>query len=164
MSTDALIALAVILLASLATASTAARFRPGPWYAALTKPWWVPPNWLFPPAWGLMYGLMSAAAFLVWLLGEGDARTTALVVYAVQLVLNALWSPMFFGLKRMNLAFLEVVALWAAVLASTVLFFGVNYWAGLLFLPYLLWVSFASFLTWTMWRLNPNAPRAEPAT
>jgi len=158
-----MIALAVILLASFATASTAAVARPGPWYAALEKPWWIPPNWLFPPAWGIMYALMSAAAFLVWLTGTGEARTTALAVYAVQLILNALWSPMFFGLKRMGWALVEVIALWLSVLATTLLFFGINYWAGLVFLPYLIWVSFASVLTWTMWRLNPNAPRTAPA-
>lgn len=157
MSTESLIALAVILVASFIAASTAAVFRPGAWYARLNKPTWVPPNWLFPPAWALMYALMSAAAFLVWRFGEGETGTTALVVYGVQLVLNALWSPIFFGLRRMGWAFVEVMALWLAVLATTLLFFQVNYWAGLLILPYLLWVTFASFLTLTMWRLNRGA-------
>nr|WP_246423796.1 TspO/MBR family protein [Roseospira goensis] len=149
-----MIALAVILAASFLTASTAAVFRPGPWYASLAKPSWVPPNWLFPPAWALMYALMSAAAFLVWLFAAPGEGTTALTVYGIQLVLNALWSPIFFGLRRMGWAFVAVMALWLAVLATTLLFFQVNYWAGLMFLPYLLWVTFASFLNLTMWRLN----------
>jgi len=163
-SNDDLIAVAVILLATFATAMTAAVARPGAWYASLRKPWWVPPNWLFPPAWGVIYAIMSAAAILIWLIGEGESRTTALMVYAVQLALNALWSPVFFGVKRIGLAVIEVALLWLAVLATTVLFFGINYWAGLLFVPYLLWVTFASVLTWTMWRLNPDAPRSAPAT
>lgn len=161
MSLESLIALAVIMLTSLAAASTGSIFRPGAWYAGLRKPSWVPPNWLFAPAWTVMYGLMSVAAFLVWATAGPGEGMTALVVYAVQLVLNALWSPVFFGLKRMGWAFVEVMALWLAVLATTLLFFEVNYWAGLMFLPYLVWVTFASMLTLAMWRLNRDAP--EPA-
>lgn len=164
MSTESTIALVVILLSSLAAASTGSIFRPGTWYAGLRKPTWVPPNWLFGPAWAVMYAVMSAAAFLVWSFADPDLRGTALGLYAVQLVLNAMWSPVFFGLRRMALAVVEVALLWLAVLATTLAFFQVNYWAGLLFLPYLLWVTFASYLTWTMWRLNRGGAAKEATT
>ncbi|KAA5607161.1 tryptophan-rich sensory protein [Roseospira marina] len=133
---------------------TAAAYRPDDWYAALRKPWWTPPNWLFPLAWAILYALMSASAFLVWSFAQPGEGTVPLVVYAVQLGLNALWSPVFFGMRRMGLAYLVVVSLWIAVLATAVLFFPINYWAGLLLMPYLVWVTVASFLNLSVWRLN----------
>ncbi|MBB4312834.1 TspO/MBR family protein [Roseospira marina] len=154
MDSASVIALAVILSASFATAMTAAAYRPDDWYAALRKPWWTPPNWLFPLAWAILYALMSASAFLVWSFAQPGEGTVPLVVYAVQLGLNALWSPVFFGMRRMGLAYLVVVSLWIAVLATAVLFFPINYWAGLLLMPYLVWVTVASFLNLSVWRLN----------
>ncbi|SDD97359.1 TspO/MBR family protein [Rhodospira trueperi] len=154
MSLDSLIAFVVLSAASFGAASTGAIFRPGEWYAALRKPSWVPPNWLFAPAWTVMYVLMAVAAFLVWTFGEGPAVLSALAVYAVQLVLNALWSPVFFGRRSLGGGVVVVLALWLAVLSTTLLFLQVNDWAGLLFLPYLAWVTFASALTVTVWRLN----------
>jgi tryptophan-rich sensory protein len=148
------IALAVILTASFATAMTAAVSRPGAWYAALEKPWWTPPNWLFPIAWSIMYALMSAAAFLVWRFAEPGEAVVPLSVYALQLALNALWSPVFFRMRRMGLGYLVVVLLWLAVLATVVLFYPVSYWACVMMLPYLLWVTVASFLNLSVWRLN----------
>jgi tryptophan-rich sensory protein len=154
MSLDSLIAFVVLSAASFGAASTGAIFRPGEWYAALRKPAWVPPNWLFAPAWAVMYVLMAVAAFLVWTFGEGPAVLSALAAYAVQLVLNALWSPVFFGRRSLGGGVVVVLALWLAVLSTTLLFLQVNTWAGLLFLPYLAWVTFASALTVTVWRLN----------
>jgi len=155
-----LFALAVILSASFAAAMTAAAYPPGDWYASLRKPWWTPPGWLFPIAWSIMYALMSAAAFLVWTFAPPGEGTVPLLVYGLQLVLNGLWSPAFFGTRRMGLGYLVVVALWVAVLATVVLFFGINYWAGLMMLPYLLWVTVASFLNLSVWRLNHGAKDA----
>jgi len=100
---------------------------------------------------------MTTAAFLVWHFGEGTVGTAALIAYAVQLGLNALWSPVFFGLRRMGAGFAVVAALWGAVLVTTVLFFQVSPWTGLLLVPYLAWVTFASALNLSVWRLNRAA-------
>nr|WP_281354688.1 TspO/MBR family protein [Roseospira navarrensis] len=142
------------MAASFATAMTAAVSRPGPWYAALDKPWWTPPNWLFPIAWSIMYALMSASAFLVWRFAPPGEAFAPLSAYAIQLVLNGLWSPVFFRMQWMGLAYLVVVAMWVAILYTIVLFFQINYWAGLMMLPYLLWVTVASFLNLSVWRMN----------
>jgi len=154
---ESVLVFVVLVAGSLTAASMGAVFRPGAWYAGLRKPAWVPPNRLFAPAWTVMYTLMTAAAFLVWHFGEGTVGTAALIAYAVQLGLNALWSPVFFGLRRMGAGFAVVAALWGAVLVTTLLFFQVSPWTGLLLVPYLAWVTFASALNLSVWRLNRAA-------
>jgi len=126
------------------------------WYAALEKPFFNPPNWLFAPAWITLYLLMGIAAFLVWRKGLGQKGVrAALVVFLVQLVLNALWSVVFFGLKSPLWGVVVILALWVAILLTIIRFFKLSTAAGALLLPYILWVSFASVLNVAIWVLNP---------
>ena len=124
------------------------------WYASLQKPAWTPPNWLFGPAWTLLYLMMAVAAWLVWReRGFGGARL-ALALFAAQLVLNALWSILFFGLKSPGAALVEIAFLWAAILATAAGFWRVTHPAGWLLAPYLCWVTYAAFLNYAIWRRN----------
>ena len=124
------------------------------WYATLVKPSWNPPNWIFGPVWSALYFCMAVAAWLVWRQGGFSGTKVPLTLFAVQLVLNVLWSCIFFGLEMPGLAFVEVLLLWAAIAATMVTFWRRSMIAGILFVPYLAWVSFASFLNFTIWRLN----------
>lgn len=132
-------------------------FPPGRWYETLRKPSWRPPNWLFGPAWTILYGTIAVAGWLVWKKAGWEGAAVPLTIYGVQLVLNAAWSGIFFGLKRMDLAFAELVLLWIAILATIVSFHGIDPGAAWLLVPYLLWVTFAGILNFTMWRLNRGA-------
>lgn len=124
------------------------------WYVGLEKPAWNPPNWLFGPVWTLLYVLMGASAYLVWEQTKDSARRAALTVYAVQLVLNAAWSIIFFTLKLPAVAFGEIVLMWIAIVATIVLFWRIRPLAGVLLLPYIAWVTFASALNLSIWLLN----------
>jgi len=126
----------------------------GTWYATLAKPSWNPPNWIFAPVWSALYFCMAVAAWLVWRQGGFPSAKVPLTLFAVQLALNVLWSCIFFGLEKSGLAFGEVLLLWTAIAATMVLFWQRSMIAGLLFVPYVAWVSFASFLNFTIWRLN----------
>ena len=126
----------------------------GGWYLALDKPAWTPPSAVFGPVWSLLYLLMGIAAWLVWRRGGFAAHPLALTLFASQLVLNAVWSFLFFGLRLPGAAFVEIVVLWALILATLIAFWRAVPVAGLLFVPYLLWVSFASALNFAIWRLN----------
>ncbi len=126
---------------------------PDAWYAALQKPSWNPPAWVFGPAWTLLYTLMAVAAWLVWKrVGFGKPLT----LYFVQLALNAAWTPIFFGAHQLGWALFEIVLLWIAILATLLSFRRVNRAAGWLFVPYLAWVTFAMTLNYTLWKLNPS--------
>lgn len=125
------------------------------WYAALQKPSFTPPNWLFGPAWGTLYLLMGIAAFLVWRQGLNEPGVKpALVFFLVQLVLNTLWSIVFFGAKSLLGGVVIILVLWLAILWTMLWFFKISTAAGALLVPYLLWVSYASVLTVVVWRLN----------
>lgn len=143
------------LLATLAAASSGAFFGPGPWYENLAKPSWNPPNWLFGPAWTLLYILMAIAAWMVW---KVDGFGLPLLLWVVQLLLNAGWSWVFFGLRRPDLAFYELVAMWLAVVATTIAFAGVRADAAWLMVPYIAWVTFAGALNLKIWQLNGARP------
>ena len=149
-------ALAVFVAVNVAAASSGALFRPGDWYEDLNKPWWRPPNWLFGPAWTVLYFMNTAAGWFIWKSGSEDTAR-ALTVYGISLALNAAWSGIFFGLRRMDLALIELIALWVSIAAMIVLFRPIDEMAAVLLYPYLAWVSFAGVLNWTMWRLNPRA-------
>lgn len=125
------------------------------WYAQLKKPAFNPPNWLFSPVWIALYVLMGISLFLVLRkpIGERGVKI-ALVFFAVQLVLNSLWSVMFFGLKVPFLAFLEIILLWCMIFFTIFLFSKISKTAAVLLVPYILWVSFASVLNYFLWRLN----------
>lgn len=125
------------------------------WYQGLSKPVFNPPGWVFGPVWTLLYTLMGIAAYLVWQRGwHRYVVKRALAVFAVQLVLNALWTPVFFGAHQVGLALIVIGLLWVAILATMVLFYERSKLACWLLLPYLLWVSFATVLNASIWILN----------
>jgi benzodiazapine receptor len=126
------------------------------WYATLQKPSFSPPNWLFAPAWITLYLLMGVAAFLIWRQGLAQKGVrAALVIFLVQLVLNALWSVVFFGLQSPLWGVVVIIALWIAILITIIKFFKLSTAAGSLMLPYILWVSFAAVLNIAVFMLNP---------
>ena len=131
-----------------------AQFAPGEWYAALNKPALNPPNWIFGPVWTGLYILMAIAAWLVWRERGAPGRALALSAWLVQLLLNAAWSWLFFGLHRPGWAFAEIVLLFGAIVVTLVLFWRIRTLAGVLMLPYLLWVGFAAYLNFQIWSLN----------
>lgn len=125
------------------------------WYATLVKPELSPPNWVFAPVWTVLYVLMGLAAYLVWRKGlKVKGVKTALFVFCVQLVLNALWSVAFFGLQSPLIALGVITLLWLAIFETVFLFFSLSRTAAFLLIPYLLWVSFASYLNYSIWALN----------
>lgn len=127
---------------------------PGDWYAALRKPSWTPPAAVFGPAWTLLYTLMAVALWRVLRRGQQVPVGGPLALYGLQLLLNIAWSPLFFRLQSPGLAFGELVLLWLAILATLRAFWGVDRVAGVLFVPYLLWVTFAGALNYVIWQLN----------
>jgi translocator protein len=135
-----------------AAAATGALIQPGEWYDNLQKPGWTPPRWVFPVAWTTLYLLMSLAAMRVAQTGAG---AQGLAFWSAQIAFNTLWTPVFFGLHRMRVAMVVMVFLWLAVAATTWAFFGVDVIAGLMFVPYLIWVTIAGALNFTVMRLNP---------
>lgn len=125
------------------------------WYAALQKPAFTPPNWLFAPAWITLYLLMAIAAFLIWRKGLNQREVKlALLIFAIQLILNALWSVAFFGLRSPLAGVIVIALLWVAILFTILRFFRLSVAAGALLLPYILWVSFAAVLNIAIWQLN----------
>ena len=126
------------------------------WYPTLVKPSFNPPNWIFAPVWSMLYIMMGVAAGLVWnrIDHEKEAVKNALICFAVQLGLNALWSYLFFGLKNPLLAGVEIIVLWLMIYETYTKFAKINSIAGYLFLPYLIWVSFAMVLNGSIWWLN----------
>ena len=134
-------------LGGIATASSV-----GTWYEALQKPPFNPPSWVFGPVWTILYGLMAVAAWLVW--RDAEAAKLPLRLFAIQLALNTAWSWLFFGFRQPGWAGLEIGLLWLAIGATLVAFWRVRPLAGWLLVPYLLWVSFASILNFSLWWLN----------
>jgi len=126
------------------------------WYPTLVKPSFNPPNWIFAPVWSMLYIMMGVAAGLVWnrIDFEKELVKKALILFAIQLALNALWSYLFFGLKNPMLAGIEIVLLWLMIFETYSKFVKINKIAGYLFIPYLLWVSFAMVLNGSIWWLN----------
>ncbi len=163
MEGDSLLGLAGFAVACLVAGSSGAIFRPGEWYERLNKPSWRPPNWLFGPVWMVLYAMIAISGWLVWLEAGWSGAALGLGLYAVQLVLNGLWSGIFFGLRRIGLACAEMALLWASILATIVVFYPVDALAALLLLPYLVWVTFALALNAAVLRLNREAvlPEAE---
>jgi len=135
-----------------AVASTQAKS----FYSQLVQPPLAPPPWLFGPVWTVLYALMAIAAWLVWRSGGFRANRVALSLFLVQLALNVLWSWFFFAWHRGALAFADIVLLWVLIVATLISFWCVRPLAGILLIPYLLWVSFASFLNYSVWQLNPQ--------
>ena len=157
---SALVALLVFVALVVVAAAVGSRFRPGEWYERLRKPSWRPPNWLFAPVWSALYLMMAFAAWLVW--GKA-AGAVPLALWLGQLVLNAAWSPAFFGLRRPDLGLIVIAALWLAIASTVAAFAAVSATAAWLMVPYLVWVSFATALNFAIWRLNPSPPTLRPA-
>jgi len=124
------------------------------WYVYLQKPFFAPPSWIFAPAWITLYALMGLAAFLIWKKKSVKGVKTALYFYAIQLGLNALWSYLFFGLRNPGLAFAEIIVLWILIIITGLKFDKIDKKAGYLFIPYILWVAFASILNFAVWQIN----------
>lgn len=147
-------ALLVFIALSGAAALMGSWFRPGEWYERLKKPSWRPPNWLFAPVWSALYLMMAVAAWLVWKDTAWPVARAPLVLWLGQLIINASWTPAFFGLKRPDLGLIVIAALWLAIATTIVSFTGVSTAAAWLMVPYLCWVSFATLLNLAVWRLN----------
>ena len=141
------------LAAAFIPAAIGAAFPAPDYYARLDKPGWAPPPWLFGPVWTVLYALIGVAAWLIARRG-GQGTRAALGVWSLQLALNAAWTPIFFGLRNPGLALVEIIVMWVAIAATTVVFLGRRVLAGALLLPYLAWVGFATALTWEIWRRN----------
>lgn len=143
----------LFLAAAFGAAATGALFPTGEWYKNLKKPSWVPPNWLFPVAWTSIYLLIAFAGARVAGL-EGSQY--AMAFWAMQIAFNALWTPVFFGLRNMKASLVVMACLWVAVFGATITHFQMDLWAGLAFLPYLAWVTVASALNYSVYSLNPD--------
>ncbi|WP_372621357.1 TspO/MBR family protein [Falsiroseomonas sp.] len=147
------LALAGFVLACFAASSTGAVFKPGAWYARLRKPSFNPPDWLFPIAWAVLYLSIALAAWLVW---RETGFGPEILLWWASLLLNAAWSWLFFGRRRMDLALGELVVFWISIAGMIAAFAPVSATAAWLLVPYLVWVSFAGLLNWTLWRMNPE--------
>jgi tryptophan-rich sensory protein len=141
------IAVAVGMIGGLAT-------EIGPWYLELTKPAWQPPDWLFGPMWTMIYIFTGVAGVRAWRLGNGRQRGLFMSALTINCVLNVLWSILFFYMKRPDIALIEVALLWLSVLAMAMITWPYTKRASLLLLPYLIWVTIASYLNWTIVKLN----------
>jgi len=153
-TTQAILGAVVWLALTFGGAWLGSRFLPDEWYKQLTKPTWNPPNWLFAPVWTVLYLLMAAAAWLVWKRYGIVGALLPLALFVVQLLLNAAWTWLFFGLHRPGVALADIVVLWAALLTTLILFWRLEPLAGIFLAPYLAWVSFATALNWAIWRMN----------
>lgn len=152
MLSDSAFALIGFFAACVAVASSGAVFKPDAWYETLAKPSWTPPRWAFPVVWTTLYAMIAAAGWLVW--RQVGLAPLPFGLYATQLVLNAAWSALFFGLKRPDIAFAELVLLWLSILGTLLAFAPVDGVAALLFVPYLAWVTAAGALNLSVWRQN----------
>ncbi|MBI2024641.1 MAG: tryptophan-rich sensory protein [Candidatus Harrisonbacteria bacterium] len=125
------------------------------WYAGLAKSELTPPGWIFGPVWTALYALMGVAAFLIWKRGlRRKEIKTALIIFDAQLVLNVVWSIIFFGLQSPGWALVDIALLWLAIVWTIAVFYKISKPAAYLLLPYFLWVSFASYLNYSIWQLN----------
>lgn len=127
------------------------------WYPSLKKPSWNPPSWAFGPIWTILYILMAISAWLVWKEGGLMQQIIPLSLFGIQLIFNVVWSWLFFYKRSIRGGLYEIVMLWILILATLLAFWSATIIAGLLFVPYLVWVSIASYLNYTVWKLNPPA-------
>lgn len=126
------------------------------WYATLNKPEFTPPGWVISTVWIILFALMGISLFLVWREGADRPKVkSALYIFIAQLIVNVLWSGAFFGLRSPLAGIIVIAALWALILLTIIKFWPISRAAALLLVPYILWVSFAAFLNFTIWRLNP---------
>jgi translocator protein len=125
------------------------------WYSLIEKPRINPPSWVFGPAWTIIYILMGISLYLIWSKGCKENKVkVAISIFMIQLMLNSVWSILFFGLKNPGLAFIEIFFLWISILITIIFFYKISKKAAYLLVPYILWVSFASYLNYSIWILN----------
>ncbi|MDU8910931.1 tryptophan-rich sensory protein TspO [Aestuariicoccus sp. MJ-SS9] len=146
----------IFLAACFAAGSTGGLFPPGAWYRELKKPSWTPPDWVFPVTWTTLYICMATAGARVAL---SDGNAIAMALWSLQIALNGLWTPVFFGLQNIRLGMIVLALLWLSVAATLVALWMVDWIAGALFVPYLVWVTIAGGLNASVWRLNPDIAR-----
>ncbi|MCB8839109.1 TspO/MBR family protein [Aurantimonas sp. VKM B-3413] len=158
MSAASIASFVVFLAIVFAVAMSGAIFKPGPWYQALDKPGWTPPNWAFPVVWSALYVMIAVAGWRVY--EEAGLLVLPFAVYGLQLVLNAAWSAFFFGMRRPDLAFADVIAMALVIALNIALFWPIDAIAALLLVPYLAWACIAACLNYSVWRRNPDAFRA----
>lgn len=133
-----------------------ASIQAGSFYLSLVRPDWAPPASVFGPVWSVLYGLMAIAAWMVWREGGFRHARSALTLFLVQLAFNAVWSWLFFAWRLGALAFVDILVLWVLIVATMIAFWRSKPLAAALLIPYLLWVSFAAALNYTVWQLNPE--------
>ena len=134
----------------------AASIQAGPFYAQLVRPAWAPPSWIFGPVWTVLYALMGIAAWLVWRVADSRAVRVPIALFLLQLMLNAVWSWLFFRWHQGALAFADILLLGVSIVGTLIAFWRIRRLAGALLIPYLLWVIFASALNYSVWQLNPQ--------
>lgn len=154
MDAHSLLILVIFGAANFGAAAVGAIFRPGDWYKQLDKPRWRPPDRLFAPVWTVLYAMIAVSGWLVWREAGFAGAAWPFAVYLAQLLLNAGWTPIFFGLRRPDLALAEIAVLWASIAGTIVLFYPVSPAGAWLLAPYLAWVSFAFMLNFSIWRRN----------
>ena len=146
----------IAITAAAAAAGSIAAANSREFYASLQRPAWAPPGWVFGPVWSVLYLLMAVAAWMVWQARNFVGARVALVLFLVQLALNALWTWFFFAWQQGGLAFVDVILVWVVVAMTLNMFWRVRPLAGALLVPYLAWVSFATALTYAVWKANPG--------
>ena len=147
----------LVLAFAASAAGAVAALNAGSFYAQIVRPGWAPPASVFGPVWTVLYAMMGVAAWLVWREGGLRARRQALPLFVLQLAVNALWSWLFFAWHQGALALVDIVLLWILIIATIVVFWRTRRLAGALLIPYLVWVSFATALNYSIWQLNPGA-------
>ena len=150
---------AIFLVACLGAGATGGLFPPGPWYRSLEKPWFTPPDWVFPVTWTVLYVCMAVAGARI---AMAENNGVAMAFWALQIAFNGLWTPVFFGIRNIRIGMAVVSFLWLSVLGCIIVMWPVDQIAALLFVPYLVWVTIASALNAEVWRLNPHVARNPP--
>ena len=143
----------VIALLVIGTAASGAVFKPGTWYRSLNKPDWTPPDWAFPVVWTILYVMIGVSGWLIW---QAQGFGLIYIIWLIQLACNAAWSWLFFGRRRMDLAFVDICVMIVLILAYIGLAMPVSLAASLLFIPYAVWVILAALLNRAVWRLNSD--------
>ena len=148
---------AISLIIPLAIGFTGSFFTSGSvgtWYTTLNKPSFNPPNWIFAPVWTILFIMIGISFYIAWSKGFLTRKWIPISIYALNLLLNLLWSLLFFGLKTPLISFIEIIALWIVIVVNIIIFYKISKVSGILMIPYLLWVSFASVLNYSIYQLN----------
>jgi tryptophan-rich sensory protein len=147
----------IYLSACFAASATGALFPTGSWYYKLLKPWWTPPNWMFPIAWAIFYLLLAISGSRV---ASMPGNEYAVGFWSLHIALNTLWTPVFFGAHRLKAGMIIITLLWLSAAGTIYTSFKVDYFSGLIILPYILWVSYAAALNFALWRMNLGVEEA----